>query len=355
MRAFSLTLTLYLSRVIGRGILVALAALSLLALAIELREEAPALLAHGGPGALTYYAVLTLPGIVHTVAPIALLAGAILGFAMLARRGEAVILRAAGLSTLRIFAALLPLGLILGAALHLLDDWGLPAAEAARAAEFVAMGEEAAERATVWLRTPDWVLRAAPVAEDGTRLAAVTVFDLDAAGGLTRRIDAREARHEDGTWRLADAVETETSTGIATRAAVLDWPSTLVPEDVRTLARRRQVPSGAEVASALAGERVMTRPRSFYEARAARTFSLVAMPSLLILLASPVVLGSGRGTGALAQTAAIAALLGLAFVVGEGLVASLSEKGLIAPALAAWVPAGAALLLGLWSILRAEG
>ncbi|MEM7498476.1 MAG: LptF/LptG family permease [Pseudomonadota bacterium] len=348
------TLTLYLSRILGRGILVALAALTMLGLAIELREKAGPVLAEGGGPALLRFALYRLPDTALSVAPVALLAGAILGFALLARRGEAVILRAAGLSTLQIVGALLPLGLLLGAGLHLLGDRVLPAAEAAQTAEFGALGEEDEAASAVWLRAPGWVLRGVPRGEDGTRLAAVTLFSLDAGGALVERIDAAAAYHQGGVWRLEDTVTTDTETRGTVARPRLDWRSSLRPADVLVLAGDARALSRRDAEAALSGERLSTRPRSYYETRSARALSLAAMPMVLILLASPVVLGAGRTGGALARAAAFAALLGLVFVVGEGVALSLGEKGLMAPDAAAWAPALIALLIGLWSILRAE-
>lgn len=349
------TLVFYLTRIIGRGILVALAALSMLGLAIELREEAAAVMAHGGGPALLRFALFILPEIALSVTPIALLAGAILGFATLARRGEAVILRATGLSTLQIAAALLPLALCLGAGLHLLNDRLLPAAEAARMAEFGTLDDSAREAGTLWLRTPGWVLRATPDAADGTRLADVTVFSLDAAGALTHRIDAASAQHDGDAWLLEDAVRTGTATGATTEESDVTWTSELEPADVLALAGAEDAITRSEARAALAGERLTTRPSSFYETRAARALSLAAMPAVLILVASPVVLGAGRSGGALLRATALATALGVAFVLGEGVAVSLGEKGLLDPLAAVWTPALVAVLLGLWTILRAEG
>ncbi|MEL6480712.1 MAG: LptF/LptG family permease [Pseudomonadota bacterium] len=353
------TLVLYLNTSMARAILLPLAGLAILALAIELREKAASLVAFGGAEAVLRYALLALPELMVTVAPIALLAGAVLGFAILARRGEAVILRAAGLGTLQISAALLPLGLALGAGLHLLDDRLVPLAEERRAAEFGGLDAEEGEARLVWLRAPGWVIRAEPLNADGTALGAVTVFGLGADGALERRIDARLAEYHEDVWRLSGALETVVgaarSEALATGQATVAWRSALVPEDVRALLGSEHVLSRADAEAAIAGERLATEPRSVYEMRAAHTLSIAATPMVLILLASPVILGSGRSTGALVMATVVAAGLGLAFVMGKGLAVALGEKGLIEPSVAAWAPVLVAILLGLWAVLRAEG
>ncbi|MEM9762981.1 MAG: LptF/LptG family permease [Pseudomonadota bacterium] len=353
------TLVLYLNTSMARAILLPLAGLAMLALAIELREKAASLLAFGGAEALLLYALLALPELVVTVAPIALLAGAVLGFAILARRGEAVILRAAGLGTLQIGTALLPLGIALGAALHLLDDRLVPFAAEQRAAAFGALDAEEGKARVVWLRAPGWVIRAQPLNSDGTVLGALTVFGLGPDGALQRRVDARLAEHQGGTWRLSDAVETVVGAARSDERALPQapavWHSALVPEDVRALLGNESMLSRADAEAAMAGERLATEPRSVYEMRAAYALSMAAMPMVLILLACPVILGSGRSTVALVTATIGAAGLGLAFVMGKGLAVALGEKGVLEPEVAAWAPILVATLLGLWAVLRAEG
>ncbi|MEM9147480.1 MAG: LptF/LptG family permease [Pseudomonadota bacterium] len=349
------TLLLYLNSSIGRAILLPLAGLAMLALAIELREKATLLLAQGGVEALLLYALYAVPEILVTVAPIALLAGAILGFALLERRSEAVILRASGLSALQIAAALLPLGLILGAGLHVLDDRLVPLSEDRRSAAFGTAGAGDEEDRMIWLRMPGWVLRAQPLDQQGRELGKVTLFALGPEGALERRIDARHASYGDDGWALKNATVTSAETGEGTSVKALDWSFALSPKDVRALENSDRALSRASAQAVLAGERLATEPRSFYEMRAARAISLAAMPIVLILLAVPVVLGSARSDAALIQATAISAALGLAFVMGEGIATSLGEKGLVAPMVAAWVPVLSALLLGLWAVLWTEG
>ncbi|MEO0426778.1 MAG: LptF/LptG family permease [Pseudomonadota bacterium] len=348
------TLILFLNGTVARSILLAWAVLAMLGLAIELRERAEPLLALGGTTAILRFAIIALPDVLVTVFPIALLAGAVLGFGMLARRGEAVILRAAGLSVIQIGWMLLPLGLILGGLLYLLNDRIVPFAEAARAAQFGALGKDDPAARQIWLRADGWIIRAEPTRPDGTELAAVTLFQLGANGALTRRIDAPHAAFLDRAWHLDSATETSAETGETQRIDDALWPSDLAPEDIRALAGSDRALTRAGAMEALAGERLMTEGRSFYEMRATRGLSLAAMPAVLILLALPVVLGSGRDSGALLKATAMSAGLGLLFVMGEGLAASLGERGMIEPIYAAWVPVATAGCLGLWAILRVE-
>ncbi|MEM6944985.1 MAG: LptF/LptG family permease, partial [Pseudomonadota bacterium] len=226
--------------------------------------------------------------------------------------------------------------------------------DTARQAAFRDLGSNDPEDRIIWLRAPAWIIRAEPMRPDGTELSQVTIFKLGHNGSLEHRLDADAAHFRQNNWQLVDVIETSARTGEESRIATLDWHSSLAPYDMKRDETDRSV-SMADAKAVLAGERMATEPRSFYEMRASRAVSIAAMPAVLILLAAPVVLGSGRSNAALVQAVVIAAALGLAFVMSEGLAASLGEKGLVEPQVAAWSPILIAMLLGFWAMLRAEG
>ena len=97
--------------------------------------------------------------------------------------------------------------------------------------------------------------------------------------------------------------------------------------------------SGMVVADVIGGERVSTRPRSYYEAALARTFTAPLAAFIMLLLALPSAIvserrgGGGRLLGALG--------LGLGFLLVDGVFSSFGSSGRLDP----WLAATAAPLI----------
>src|SRR4051812_3755763 len=106
--------------------------------------------------------------------------------------------------------------------------------------------------------------------------------------------------------------------------------------------------TGVMLADVIVGERVSTRPRSYYEAVLARTFLAPLAGFIMLLLALPSAIvserrgGGGRLLGALG--------LGLGFLLVDGILSSFGTSGRLPAWWAATIAPLAFALIGFWQL-----
>jgi lipopolysaccharide export system permease protein len=110
--------------------------------------------------------------------------------------------------------------------------------------------------------------------------------------------------------------------------------------------------SSVELAAVIEGERVGTRPRSFYETVLMQSFAAPFTVFIMMLLAVPAALVSERGGGGGRTLFALA--LGLGFLLMDGVFAAWGTSGRIEPATAAFAAPLAFAVLGLWQLHSCE-
>ncbi|MGD1923923.1 MAG: LPS export ABC transporter permease LptG [Paracoccaceae bacterium] len=156
-------------------------------------------------------AFLHAPSVTITAAPFAVLLASMACFAMLARSSELVVTRAAGVSAWRIMAPAIVVAILLGVFSFAVYN---PVASAF-AARFETLEQRFFERTSsrlavssggLWLRQGSsegqTVIRARRASASIERLWDLAIFEFDRKDELTRRLNARSAVLEDGTWRL---------------------------------------------------------------------------------------------------------------------------------------------------------
>ncbi len=354
-----MTLGLYLSRVLGGRIVAATLVLLALGLSLDLIKAADELVEVGGAWALLHYALLRAPAMGAQILPLGVLVGALLAFLALARRSELTVMRAAGQSVFRLLVKLAPLAILLGAVQHLLVDEGTAWSERALAEAFSGIAEtplvQAGSRVTG--RVGDAVIIGELMTPGGAELAPLTVYALDDDGQVTGRIQAARAYWYDseeggeGGWRL-DGVR---RVGVTPDTAAPDllWPTRLDPGVVRALASGAATATAREASEALSGMVVATRSTSYYRTRLARAWSALLVPGVMLLCAAFASFKSSRGPGGL-SLAATGAVLGLGFVMIDGLFGSFGQVGLVAAWVAAWMPAALFGIAAGWVLLLRE-
>jgi lipopolysaccharide export system permease protein len=347
-------LGLYLSRVLALRILAAAAVLVALGLSLDLIRSADALIVEGGAGALAHYALLRAPAMAAQVLPLSVLVGGVTGFLGLGGRAELTVMRAAGQSVFRILARLLPLAAVLGLGHHLLIDRGIPWSERA-------LGEAYGEIAEV--RTPEEGARVAGriggavvigrlASRDGATLAPLTVYALDDAGQVTGRIDAAGARFRGDHWQLSGVHRVGETPGSETLERI--WATALAPATVLAMAGSEAAATSGEAAAALEGLAVATRSTGYYLTRIAKSHVAFVVPAIMLLLAAFASFKGPRGAAGLGM-AVTGTVLGLGFVMLDGIFGSLGQTGILGPAVAAWTPAALFAIAGAWLLLLNEG
>lgn len=345
-----MTLALHLSRAVLTRILMVTIALFGLALALDLVESAAEVLQREDGGILRYLG-LRAPMILTAVLPVALIMGPVLAFLSLSGRSEFTILRASGATTYRMLMMLLPLGLALGLGLNFLTDRVSPVLEARL---LTWLGPETEGRAEgFWARTTLGVVHANATSPKGDAVFGVEIYATDEEGKLTERISASYARYKDDEWHFGAATRLVPGEAQSTRIDNTIWNTPLRPANIRALASPTRAIAGTVAARMLTGAWAGNRTNEFYQVRVYRGYAAFVTPLVMILLAAPAAFGTRRG-GGLGKRAAMAVVLGFAFLLFDGMLTALGETGNLPPALAAFGATAMFTAIGAYALISLE-
>lgn len=328
------------------------------------REFESAGLGYGGALGL---AALHVPASVYRVSPIVAIIASLWLFRRLARGSELVVIRAGGMSGLRVLAAPVVAALLIGAALVTIINPIVAATKAQYAITTARLGNPADRALTVgpgglWLRegteAGQTVIHARTSSHDGTRLGDVTVFVFDPDRKLTTRLAAREAILGNGSWLLRDTKRWDLTGSRnpernAEAAAEATLASDLTP---------RQITEGfgdpdeigfwdlpAFIARIEDAGFSALRYRVFLQMEIAKPVLLVAM----VLIGAGFAMRDNR-FGRTGTMMLLAIISGFALYLLRNFTQILGENGEIPVFLAAWVPPVAALLMALGLLLHLE-
>lgn len=208
-----------------------------------------------------------------------------------------------------------------------------------------------------WLRQPGEdggavLVGATRASAVGTQIFDVSFLFIDAQGAMTKRVDAARATLSPGRWDAFDTV-------------------TIDPSGKKQLADQLMIPTSLDAAvvseALIPAEMVpfLSLPKQINTAQSfgipANPFrmqyhSLIALPVLLVamtLIAATVSLRFARfGQSAGMVLSGIGA--GFALYVITAVAKSFGSVGLVAPSIAAWLPAGAAIFFGVGYLLHRE-
>lgn len=350
-----MTLGNYLRRRVGGQILGLLLALTALMQLLELLEVTTDVLDRNlGAAGVIKYALLRVPAQLEIALPLAGLLGSMAAFLALARTREITALRASGVGLTRVMVYLLPVPLVF-ALLHVaLAQKLVPTAENALRTwweDTVPLEQRPAD--PEWVRTSGGILSFQRHSADGTRLLDVRIFQRGAEGLLALRTRAREAQWREGAWQLTGAEDLNPVSGSGGAGdEQRRWDSNLRPADVVRLNEAEPHLSSVELAAVIGGDLVSTRPRSFYETVLMQSFAAPLTVFIMMLLAIPAALVSERGGGG--GRVLIALVLGLGFLLVDGIFSAFGTSGRIGPALAAFAAPAVFALLGLVQLKACE-
>ena len=335
------------SRVTGQviGLLAALTGLMQL---LELLEVTSDVLSRGlGVTGVLRYAVLRLPGEMTIALPLAALLGGMSAFYAMARSREITALRCAGVGLWRILLYLAPVPVILALLQVGLSQVLVPAAERNLKAWWdstISLEDRPAEPR--WVRTSNGVLLFQRNSADGRSLLDVRIYQRGSDGLLTQRTSAQRADWTGAGWQLRQVRELHTSPAAipvapasSASGATQFWSTNLRPEDIMQLDAADPHLTGLVLADVIVGDRVSTRPRSYYEAVLARTFTAPFAGFIMLLLALPSAIVSERRGGGGRMLGALG--LGLGFLLVDGVFSSFGTSGRLDP----WWAATAAPLI----------
>jgi lipopolysaccharide export system permease protein len=287
--------------------------------------------------------------------PAATLLGSLLGLGALANQSELVVIRAAGVSLLRIVGSVMRAGLLLVAVSVLLGEVLAPASQ-----QFADSMRAAAKSGQITLRTDYgfWAkdgrkfINVEKVLSDG-RLQNVLVYEFDRLHRLRSSTYVHTAAYQEGSWLLDGVVQSfPTESGVrSARVREARWPDLLDPSLLQLLGLRPDNLNAwglYRYIHFLHSHSLDAHP--YQVALWGRLMAPVATLTML-LLAIPFVLGPLRGVG-VGQRILVGALIGIGFSLLNHTFANVGLVYELNAALTAAFPAAVALSLALWGLSR---
>lgn len=310
--------------------------------------------------------LLEAPETLYQVFPLALMLASLLTFLRFARTSELVVMRAAGISALRLIGvpvgAAVVLGVVFVAVINPFVAATIQRGQAVEA-DFRNGGDSQMSFSTdgVWLRQADpegqTVIQAARTNADGTILTRVRMHRFDKEGTIYQRIDALAARLTPGAWVLEQASQWNLGPDgrfDRVQAGVrITLPTSLTSAQILDSFAPPEVVGFWHLGSFIA-----TMEEAGFSGQRHRLFlqSELAKPALfaaMVLIGSAFALRPAR-FGQTGMMILFAVLSGFALYFLKDFAESLGARGQIPLLVAAWTPPVAAILLALGLLLHLE-
>ena len=303
------------------------------------------------------YVGMTTPRRLYDVLPMSALIGCLVGLGSLASSSELTVMRAAGVSLMRIvWAVMKPLLLLMALGLVIAEyvaPWTETQAQARRSL-IQAQDKTQSSKHGIWHRQGQEYIHINSV-QPGGRLIGVTRYEFDDERRLLRSSFARQAVFvEEGQWQLQGGVTTRLYERHSEREQLASqrWDIALTPELLNTVVMEPDaLPiSGLWSYGHYLAEQGLNAGRywlAFWE-----KLLQPVVTGVLVLMAISFVFGPLRSV-TLGQRLFTGVVVGFVFRIVQDLLGPASLVFGFAPLLAVLVPAAVCLLVGVWLLRRA--
>ncbi len=302
------------------------------------------------------YTMLKLPNLASQMLPMAVLLGSLLGLGGLANNSELIILRAAGVSVMRLARSVMWTGMVLSVLALILGEYvGPPLDHYARQyrAEAKHVGEAISTGRSAWIRDGDTFLNISRLTDD-FRLGGVYLYRINADGKLAAVGRADSAGVDDANqWVLSNFEQSVfVDSGVRTNHLRRSTQSNNLSADLIALTVvRPDSLTGAELLRYAAYLKRNDLDARRYEVAFWGRIAAAAAVTPMCVLALPFVFGRMRSSGSGARMI-IGLFVGLAyFLVSRGL-ADGGQVYDLNPLLVAWFPTVALSLVTLVALWR---
>jgi len=228
-----------LKEIVGNILLVMLALIAMFSF-FDLIQELDALgKGNYGLAQVLLFVLLSAPGHVYEVIPVAVLVGTMLTLGLLSRYSELIILRVSGLSIFNIAVMLLKISLVFTLITFLIGEMITPISEKmAQRMRIKATDSVVAQefRSGLWVKDGNTFINAEEVLPD-TSLLNLHIYEFDDQAKLVRTRNAKRAEYSHGKWLLSDVSETNFSASAVEvrQYTEVNWQSLIRPELLNVL------------------------------------------------------------------------------------------------------------------------
>lgn len=288
------------------------------------------------------FSLLNLPRQAIELLPIAALIGALFGLGSLARGSELVILRAAGISAIRVGLSAAMAGVAVVAGMVVLSEFVAPpldrhARELKTFSKFARASLTAGSSA--WIRDGRRFINVKQ--QSGDRLfGGVYIYELDASGRLLRMAHARTAQlGADQRWRLSEYAETRLGERRieADRAGLAVLETGVSPEFLGLAADEPETLTVGALRRSIEHLRRNRLDAGVYETALWSRFARTTATLVMCVLAVPFAFGPMRAAGYGARTV-IGVLIGVLYFLLTRTMENSAQVYDLSPAVVAWVP-----------------
>ena len=186
------------------------------------------------------FVLLSVPGHVYELFPVAVLIGTLYALSLLASNSEYTVIRTSGFSPAHAGRTLIRLGAVFVVLIVIVGEFITPYAErAGQQLRLAALGSTVAQehRSGLWVRSRQSFVNVRTVEVDAS-LTGVTMYEFDDDLRLQAISEARKGRYaSENRWELTEVTQTRfTASGTAVRSLPsMDWISVLTPEVLAVL------------------------------------------------------------------------------------------------------------------------
>ncbi|THF61517.1 LPS export ABC transporter permease LptG [Pseudothauera nasutitermitis] len=290
------------------------------------------------------YVLMTLPGRVYELLPIAVLIGTLYALTTLARHSEITVMRASGLSNLAMMRMLAQVGAVFVVLTFVFGEYIAPPAEsAAQQWRLVATNSTVSQqlRSGLWVKDGPRIVNVRTLRADRS-MERVRIFEFDAENQMASASEAASGAYDrqEGVWRLRDVVSTRFTDEATTveRQEELVWRSELTPEVLSVLMIS---PERMSVVALYAYIRHLQENRQSTERYEIALWKKLTYPLatlVMMALALPFAFMHDR-MGAVSVKVFLGIMLGIGFQLLNGLFSNLGVINAWPPVMAALTPA----------------
>ncbi len=296
------------------------------------------------------YLLLTTPGRMFRLFPLAALVGSLLGLGVLAGNSELRVVRAAGVSNLRIVGSVMKAGALLMIVAVLIGEVLAPYAEpiaTERRSEALQEKLLAGTRDGLWVREGRSFIRIGSMLS-ATEMRNVVIYEFDDQWRLRVATHADSARYDGKDWQLENADQSLFETGGVSsahseRAA---WRAFLAPDLVRVVSVTPESLSALGLYRYIGYLRDNDLDSQQFEVALWSKFAYPLATGVMIFLAVPLVLGRLSSAG-LGGRVLVGSLLGIGFHVIQQTASAMGVVFSLNPALSVLTPMLVFLAVGI--------
>jgi lipopolysaccharide export system permease protein len=266
-----------------------------------------------------FYVALTLPQRLYDLAPSIIMIGSLISLGALAGGSELVVMRASGITAMRIVRSVMQIGLVMAVLVAIAGETLVPfGANVGKSIRAHALDERllVSSQHGLWSRDNNRYVNAHRVMPD-QKLGDVSVYELDAERNLLRATHADRAEYRQGRWYLYNVVHSDfSSDGITSKHEPGEiWPELMRPELFGVLRVSPEDMSGEDLYQYSDYMKRNGLDAGEYELafwiKVFTPFTCLAM----LLIAMPMVFNTTPRSGGTGQRIIVGALLGVAFFV----------------------------------------